>query len=149
LNLPEWKNAQSILLYHPLPGEIDVMAFLAADSTKSFLFPRIEGQNLALYRLLEESRWITNPFGFKEPDPGSWEAVTPKEVHLAIVPGLAFDEKGGRLGRGKGYYDRLLGHPDFQGIKIGLCWPWQLLDSLPCEPHDIRMDRVIFREMLI
>jgi 5-formyltetrahydrofolate cyclo-ligase len=143
LNLPEWKNAKTILLYHPLPGEIDVMAFLAADSTKSFLFPRIEGEHLALYRLLAGSRWITNPFGFKEPDPGSWEVVTPKEVHLAIIPGLAFDEKGGRLGRGKGYYDRLLGHPDFQGIKIGLCWPWQLLDSLPCEPHDIRMDRVI------
>ena len=146
LNLPAWKSANSILLYHPLPGEIDVMAVLTGDPGKSFLFPRIEGEHLALYRLLEGSRWINNPLGFQEPDPVSWEAVTPKEVHLAIVPGLAFDEKGGRLGRGKGYYDRLLGHPDFQGIKIGLCWPWQLLDSLPCEPHDIRMDRVICKE---
>jgi len=143
LNLPAWKTAQSILLYHPLPGEIDVMALLTADSTKSFLFPRIEGEHLALYRLLAGSRWINNPFGFKEPDPGTWDAVTPKEVHLAIVPGLAFDVNGARLGRGKGYYDRLLGHPDFQGIKIGLCWPWQILDSLPNEPHDITMDRVI------
>ncbi len=69
--------------------------------------------------------------------------VFPAEgVELILVPGVAFDSRGNRLGRGKGYYDRLLaGIPAF---KVGICFDFQRFDRLPAEPHDVPMDRVIF-----
>jgi 5-formyltetrahydrofolate cyclo-ligase len=113
---------------------------------RDLLFPRIEGKQLRLYRQKATSRWITGPFGLKEPDPESWEIASPREVDLALIPGLAFDFSGGRLGRGGGFYDRLLSLPDFQGKKIGLCWTWQIVPSIPCEDHDIRMDQILTEE---
>ena len=65
-----------------------------------------------------------------------------KEIALAIVPGMAFDKKGNRLGRGRGFYDRTL--PKLaEAYKIGLCFPFQFLESIPCEAYDIKMDAVL------
>lgn len=65
-------------------------------------------------------------------------------IDLALIPGMAFDREGHRLGRGKGYYDRLLASPAFSRIpKIGLCFDFQLIDSVDHEPHDVMMDHVI------
>ncbi len=63
-------------------------------------------------------------------------------VDLAVVPGMAFDKSGNRLGRGKGYYDRLLPLIGYK-YKIGICFPFQFLDSIPVEPTDIPVDEVI------
>jgi 5-formyltetrahydrofolate cyclo-ligase len=61
-----------------------------------------------------------------------------------IVPGVAFDSEGHRLGRGKGFYDSYLSSPHAARIyKIGVCFPWQLVESVLTEPHDIQMDEVI------
>ena len=63
-------------------------------------------------------------------------------IDVAIIPGMAFDEAGHRLGRGKGYYDRFLARvPNL--YKIGLCFSWQVVPHIPCDEHDIRMDRII------
>lgn len=65
-------------------------------------------------------------------------------IDLAFVPGMAFDMKGHRLGRGKGYYDRLLARVEFRSIpKIGVCFDFQMFDAIPSEPHDCTMDHVI------
>ena len=64
------------------------------------------------------------------------------EIDVAVIPGLAFDRKGGRLGRGKGYYDRLLSKlPDCR--KLGMCFDFQMVDAVPAEAHDIKMDDII------
>ncbi len=144
-----WKHASTVLLYSPLPGEPDPMFLIPNRAFRHLLFPRIEGEQLRLYRQKATSRWVTGSFGLKEPDPESWETASPGEVDLAFIPGLAFDRYGRRLGRGGGFYDRLLGHPDFQGRKIGLCWTWQLLPFIPCEEHDIRVHQIITEESLI
>lgn len=141
--LDSWKEASTVMLYAPLPEEPDAVLLMNNQGEKRFLFPRIEGDTLGIYRRGSQSRWITGPFGLQEPDPESWQACSPAEVDLVIVPGLAFDLSGRRLGRGKGYYDRLLGLPEFTGIKIGLAWSWQLLSSLPAEEHDVLMDQVL------
>lgn len=141
--LDSWKQASSVLLYAPLPGEPDPTLLIGNRKKRHFLFPRIEGDSLGIYRRGAQSRWITGPFGLQEPDPGSWEKCSPADVDLVMVPGLAFDLSGRRLGRGKGYYDRLLGHPDFSGIKVGLAWLWQLLPLVPAEDHDVRMNIVL------
>ena len=146
LDLSQWKRASTILLYNPLPGEVDLMPLIKRDDPHRFLFPRIEGEHLALYRPFGTGEWITHPLGVLEPDPETWEKASPGEIDLALIPGLAFDPQGGRLGRGRGFYDRLLGDPDFRGVKIGICWRWQLVDSIPLETHDIRMDLIISGE---
>lgn len=141
-----WKCASTVLLYAPLPGEPDPTLLIPHRRSRVFLFPRIEGKRLGLYRFQESSRWITGSFGLKEPDPDSWQRASPGEIDLALIPGLAFDAAGGRMGRGKGYYDRLLGDPAFRGVKIGLCWSWQIVNSVPQGPLDILMDGVITEE---
>lgn len=119
------------------------MSLLSANDTRSFIFPRIENEALGLYLYHPGKAWTNGPFGLKEPDTETWERVSPSLIDMAIVPGLAFDKAGGRLGRGRGFYDRLLAHPGFRGIKIGLCWEWQLLPLVPCEASDARMNQVI------
>ena len=65
-------------------------------------------------------------------------------IDLIVVPGVAFTLDGSRLGRGGGYYDRFLSRPEIQhAATIGICFPCQLLDRLPVEPHDVRMDHII------
>ena len=64
-------------------------------------------------------------------------------IDVAIIPGMAFDAKGHRLGRGKGYYDRFLAKLSPSTYKIGLCFSWQLVDYVPTDEHDIPMDEVI------
>jgi 5-formyltetrahydrofolate cyclo-ligase len=145
----EWQAASSVLLYAPLPGEPDPTGILAQHGHKSFLFPRISGDFLELFRWSPASDWIVGPFGVREPDPGTWERVEPGDVDLALIPGLAFDASGHRLGRGRGYYDRLLGNPGFRAFKAGLCHKDRLLPGIPIEPHDVLMDLIITGQRVI
>jgi len=142
-DLGEWKTSSSVLLYAPLKGEPDPTTLTATEEGRCFFYPRIEGQTLGIYRMKSGSRWVDGPYGLKEPDPESWESAAPSEIDLALVPGLAFDRRGGRLGRGKGFYDRLLGESTFRGTKIGICWEWQLYSAVPRVSRDIVMDLVI------
>ncbi len=78
-------------------------------------------------------------YGIYEP-----KAVSPvdiSEIEVVIVPGIAFTKSGDRLGFGKGYYDRLLS--DFKGVKIGVCYDFQIIDNIPVSPHDVSMDLII------
>ena len=65
------------------------------------------------------------------------------EIDVVVCPGVAFTADGRRLERGRGYYDRYLGDPAFRGFRVGVCYAHQLVDDLPVEPHDVRIDRVI------
>jgi 5-formyltetrahydrofolate cyclo-ligase len=80
-------------------------------------------------------------FGILEPKTG--KLVDPAEIDFAIIPGVAFDKKGNRLGRGKGFYDRTL-HKLTRAIKVGIAYEFQLIDSVPVSEHDIPVDKVIF-----
>ena len=84
---------------------------------------------------------VFGAFGILEPQ---GERPCPAgEIDLVVCPGVAFTADGRRLGRGRGYYDRYLGDPAFRGFRVGVCYAHQLVDDLPVEPHDVRMDRVI------
>lgn len=147
--LGEWHAAASLLLFAPLPGEPDPTGLLAHHGQKSFLFPRISGDSLQLFRWRPESLWITGPFGVREPDPKTWEEAPPGEVDLALIPGLAFDPSGNRIGRGKGYYDRLLGDRSFRATRAGVCLEKRILTSIPMEPHDVPMDLIVTEQRVI
>jgi 5-formyltetrahydrofolate cyclo-ligase len=78
-------------------------------------------------------------------EPLACGAVEPCEIDVMVVPGVVFARNGERMGRGKGYYDRYMSLPGFRAYKIGVCYSQQLVDFIPCEPHDIVMDEVIYR----
>ncbi|HLB33497.1 MAG: 5-formyltetrahydrofolate cyclo-ligase [Verrucomicrobia bacterium RIFCSPHIGHO2_12_FULL_41_10] len=144
-SLSEWKKAQSVLLYAPMFGEPNLLELLKENSERRFLFPRIHNNNLSLHQWDHEAPWSHGTFGIPEPDPRSqhWPLVPIEEVDLALIPGVAFDLMGGRLGRGYGFFDRLLGTPTCVATKIGIAWPWQIIPEVPREPWDVLMNLVI------
>lgn len=136
-----WQNAGTVLLYHALPDEVDTQLLLddALLSGKRVLLPKVNGDDLVLYEYTGPDSLTTGAYGILEPN-GTSSMYGGTEIDLAIIPGMAFDRHGHRLGRGKGYYDRLLS--GLKVYKMGICFPFQLLDYLPCEEHDVMMDGV-------
>lgn len=131
--------ADKILMYHSLPDELYTHNFLHKwKSRKHFYLPRVNGVNLDILPY-DESRLELGSFHIEEPT-GS-DCINPREIELIIVPAVAYDRKGNRLGRGKGFYDRLLA--EAKATKIGVGYDFQLLDEIPAEPHDVPMDMVI------
>lgn len=140
--MPAYQSAHTILLYSPLNDEVDVFSIVndAYRNGKTVLLPKVVGEDLELriYKGVESLE--RGAFGILEPVGDVFLDYNP--IELAIVPGMAFDKAGHRLGRGKGYYDRLL--PRLKNAyKIGVCFPFQYLDEIPCEEHDVVMDEVI------
>lgn len=137
------ENCQTVLLYHSLPDEVDthlLIQTLAAEG-KKVLLPTIVGTELELHKYIDEQTFRTSEsFGIQESQGPLFTNYS--QIDLAIIPGMAFTKKGERLGRGKGFYDRLL--PKLHCPLIGLSFPFQIIDSIPCEPHDIRMNEVIY-----
>lgn len=137
--------AEKILMYHSLPDELDTRRFLSKwKNHKKFFLPRVNGVNLELLPY-DESRLEIGSFHIEEPQGNDTYPV--EEIEVIIVPGVAFDKMGHRLGRGKGFYDRLL--QTAKATKIGVGYEFQLVDEIPVEAHDVPMDMVITEETVI
>lgn len=131
--------AERILMYHSLPDELSTHRFLDKwKSRKRFFLPRVNGVNLDILPY-DESRLELGAFQIEEPT--GTNTVSPGEIELVVVPAVAYDRAGNRLGRGKGFYDRLLAST--KATKIGVAYEFQMVDSIPAEPHDVKMDIVI------
>jgi 5-formyltetrahydrofolate cyclo-ligase len=96
--------------------------------------------------------WDIHSYGIKEPpkhypviDPFSWE----KGIVLSVTPGLAFDRKGGRLGRGGGYYDRFFNRCQENLLTLGVCFACQMVDQVPIESHDCPIGGVVTEEGIV
>lgn len=140
--LPAWRGAQVVLLYSSLPDEVcthELIREVCAEG-KRVLLPVVVGDELELRTYAGEDSMAKGAFNIDEPQGEDFEAY--ELIDLAVVPGIAFTPEGLRLGRGRGYYDRLLPRLG-AALKVGLCWPFQLLAELPHEPHDVCMDLVI------
>lgn len=136
-----WAKANTVFLYHALTDEVDTTMLIdaAMQEGKTVLLPVIDGDDLRLK--IHTGATQTGSYSIQEPI--GEEFTCYKEIALAIVPGMAFDKNGNRLGRGRGFYDRTL--PKLaEAYKIGLCFPFQLLESIPCEAYDIKMDAVLY-----
>ena len=136
-----YARAASILLYMPLRGEVDVRLIMerAISDRKSVALPRFipETNSYGAFFVGDEPLAI-GPFGALEPAESN--PVLVNRLDLIVVPGLGFDARGRRLGRGKGFYDRLLCTAN--GVKCGICFDEQLLAEIPVEPHDVHLDFV-------
>lgn len=147
-SLPEYDKASVILAYVPLKSEIDITAFIdkALADGKTVAFPdEIPGVFRVADRAWREK--LTELANRTRTLKNSPVLTMDKESALVLVPGLAFTTAGQRLGRGAGYYDRLLdilSHADFASFSaIGICRSFQVLEKLPCQVHDRPVHRVI------
>ena len=131
--------ADHILMYHALPDELQTQHFLRKwASKKHFYLPRVNGVNLEILPY-DESRLELGAFHIEEPSGN--DTVDVDNSELIIVPAVAYDRRGNRLGRGKGFYDRLL--KEANATKIGIAYEFQLYDEIPVEEHDVPVDFVI------
>lgn len=138
-SLPEFQRAETILMYWSLPDELPTHQFIEKWSgNKQILLPAIEGEEIMIKKYSSSSLMKQGLFGISEPDA---DGVVEGKIDLVIVPGIAFDSEKNRLGRGKGFYDRFFEKNNI--LKIGVCFDFQLLESIPISINDIKMDILV------
>lgn len=131
-----------VAVFAALPGEVDLRA-LPGEIGRVWAFPRVEAGDLVFHEVRDFDKDLEKgAYGIMEPR-ADLPSVEIGNVDIFLCPGLAFDAKGGRLGRGKGFYDRMLGQARPDATKVGVCFGFQLVDGIVMEGHDVRMDAVI------
>jgi 5-formyltetrahydrofolate cyclo-ligase len=147
--LPAWKAARSVLLFAPLPEEpdLDLLWTNGGLAGKECAYPRVAGKQMQLWRvrsladLQAAARW-----GLREPAVEGSVSVGLDECDVVLVPGLAFDRRGARLGRGGGFYDRLLAGRRGGTFLVGVAFAFQIVPEVPVAAHDVIMDAVVTDE---
>jgi 5-formyltetrahydrofolate cyclo-ligase len=147
----EFKNAQTIMIFMSMPSEVETstLAVKAWQEGKNIAVPRIDWDAKRMEPVeitsLDVGMQTAGPAGappVRQPVTG--KVVPLGVIDMVVIPGLAFDRKGYRVGRGRGFYDRFLCQQDFQGARCALCFHEQLQEAgVPCEPHDIPMDLIV------
>jgi 5-formyltetrahydrofolate cyclo-ligase len=152
LELPEFRRAGSLLLYVDARTEVhtrEAIGRLLADG-RPVAVPYCQDAHLELFRLKDLSELSAGRFGILEPDlelrGRSERIVDPAELELVVVPGLAFDPRGARLGHGHGFYDRLLRDVRPETFLVAPAFQCQVFDELPTEAHDVFMYCIVTEE---
>lgn len=144
LELESFQRAGCVALYAPVHQEVatELLFTAALEADKTVLFPKVCGDSLQFVRLTSPAELAAGAFGIPEPScPGNDQLLATAD--LIVVPGVAFDLLGHRIGFGKGFYDRCLSRIKQHGVLVGLCHDFQLLDRIPAEGHDIRMQYLV------
>lgn len=142
-NHPLFINSQTILLYYSLPDEVYTHDFIRKwHGKKNILLPVVQNDILVLKTYQGDEELKKGSFSIYEPMGEDYTLFD--KIDLVFVPGMAFDKSGNRLGRGKGYYDKLL--PHIKAPKIGICYSWQIVFEVPVEDFDIKMSEVILAD---
>jgi 5-formyltetrahydrofolate cyclo-ligase len=150
LALPVFQQARVLALYVATHNEVET-GLLCAEAMamgKTVLYPAVVGHTLEFRQYECGQTLVRGGFGIGEPPVGSpvWQ---PEQMDLIVVPGVAFDRQGQRIGYGKGYYDRVLHALEGSGRLWGLCYDFQLIDEVVHMPHDALMDGVVTEHRVI
>ena len=136
---PDFIKAEKIMLYSALPDEVQTQAFLEKwHLKKTIILPTVVGDDIIPVEYGKDTAFAVGDFNILEPQNEPYTG----DFDLIVVPGVAFDRQGNRLGRGKGYYDRFLCQ-HLEVRRIGICFDFQLVETIPTEPFDIKMHEVI------
>lgn len=139
------QKAHTVLMYYSLPDEVNTHTYidLLVEQGKRVLLPVVvDEKNMLIREYTSKKDLQEGAYHILEPIGKLFPKEKYQEIEVGIIPGMGFDYKGNRLGRGKGYYDRFLQQvPDI--YKIGICFDFQKVENLPIEPTDIRMHEVI------
>ncbi|HEX8672622.1 MAG TPA: 5-formyltetrahydrofolate cyclo-ligase [Longimicrobium sp.] len=145
--VPEVAAARTLLLYAHLPDEVstDAIALDALTRGVHVVFPRVlpDSRALDLHTVAEPLSLRIGAYGIREPDPERCARVFVEAVDAVLVPGLAWDRRGARLGRGAGYYDRLFALPEWRGFRCGVFYGAQEFPALPTDPWDVPLQAVV------
>ena len=139
--LESYAEASTVALYWSLAGEVCTPDLeRRAVLSKCVVLPVVTGEEMHFAEVAPDlSNLSQGAFGVMEPREG--RVCDPSEIDFMLVPGMAFDRSGGRLGHGKGYYDRYF--ELYKGVTAGVCFDFQMVDEVPCEPFDRHVDMVI------
>jgi 5-formyltetrahydrofolate cyclo-ligase len=151
LSLDEYAGADCIALYAPIHNEIDTELLLTAavQSGKRVLYPVVCGHEMVFRCVERREELLKGAFGILEPCPTGADHHA-DEADLIVVPGVAFDLTGHRIGYGKGFYDRFLHHPNCSAHLVGLCHDFQVEEErIPFDPHDIPMEIIVSDKRII
>jgi 5-formyltetrahydrofolate cyclo-ligase len=141
---PEFAVARVLALYSPIHGEVDTtwLRQLAMATGKTVLLPVMTAEALLFRELRSNDDLVPGAFGIMEPT-AACPVRQPAEADLLVVPGVAFDLAGRRLGYGKGCYDRALHRLENSGKLVAIAYDFQVLDEIVGESHDVQMDLII------
>jgi 5-formyltetrahydrofolate cyclo-ligase len=153
LTLDTFRESQVVLLYASFRSEVDTEGVIkkALEMGKKVLLPRVNlGETqLDLYEINSLDELSPGYMGIPEPDAKEENLRGLEDVGVAVLPGAAFDSKGSRLGYGKGYYDRLLSEGGVSPVLVALAYEEQVLENIPSETHDVKMDIILTDRRLI
>lgn len=148
-----FQRASAVATYCSYKGEVDTRLIFEAGVSdgKSFYFPSVNrnGRRLSFLPVDEWGKLVPGAYDIPAPLPGSPGARALNELDLVLVPGVAFDLKGYRLGYGGGYYDRALGEVAGQVPRLGLAFELQLVEELPRDPEDVTVDFIVTEERVL
>ena len=146
--LPEFRAAGAILFFASFRSEVDTVTMIrhVLAAGKRVFLPKVKGRELALFEILDFDK-DTAPGAWAIPEPRETKPVTIHEVDLMIVPGLAFDENGNRLGYGAGFYDRIL--PTYRRMTVALAFEEQIVPDVPVSIHDIPVKKIVTEKRII
>ncbi len=147
-------EARIVLLYVNRESEVHTANILAKsfDYRKIVVLPAFHPAKLTLTLLKVDSLEKDvrrGPLGILEPDPDRCKIVPIDRIDIAIIPGIAFDEKGGRIGSGEGYYDYLMPKLPVTTRKVALAYEHQIIPAVPSEPHDKPVDIIISDKRIV
>ena len=144
--LPKISDAGVLLLYASLPEEVPTAGIAREASRRGITvaYPRSSpGGSMALHRVQHVEQLRIGRWSIREPDPAVHPELPVSAVDAALIPGLAWDRGGQRLGRGGGFYDRLLAAPEWGGFRCGIFFATQELPGLPADPWDVPLECVV------
>ncbi|GMU21189.1 MAG: 5-formyltetrahydrofolate cyclo-ligase [Phycisphaerae bacterium] len=146
MSSPEYARAEVVMVFLSLPNEVDTTSLVlhAWRDRKRVLAPKVSWEQRRMLPL--EIRSLSenvsqSPLGIREPAQGM--PIPVSLIDLVVVPGLGFDLQGNRIGRGRGFYDRFLAHPDWHGVACGLALEEQVVHSVPVSDHDMQVDMLV------
>jgi len=147
LSLSEVRESEKVLLYCPSKGEPNIYPLLKTflKQGKSLALPRVKGNEIEAV-VVKDLRCLKEG-AFNIPEPPEGRVIEPEELDSVVLPGIAFDREGNRLGFGKGFYDRLLKR--VSAPKVGVAYSFQVLDSLPTDSWDVPVDVVVTEKEVI